>query len=488
VAPAYGLAISEITVDFAQKLMFRTLPSEVARLVHVVDLAPDYRVFLFVLAAALICTLGFGLAPAIQATRVGLVQASRGDFTNELRPTRLRNALVVSQVAVCTLLLICAAVVLRNGRAMAIRDVHFVTEGVLDVRLQERFAARAAERLRREPWVESIAIVYRAPLYGSVVNVSVSPSGSTQQMRAGYNFVSPDYFHVFRIPLLRGRNFTSEEGQAEAPVVIVSEATAKRFWPNLDPIGQSLRLSRDPAIDRHKKLPAYVSARVIGIARDVISGWVGDGIDSTFVYFPTSPGRAMNSSLLVRVKGEAEAMRTQIDTALAETIPGAVDQVNPMEQVLAVQLYPFRAAFWISSFLGGMALALTVSGIYGVLSYLVGQRTKEIGIRIALGASVAGVVRFVLSQSMRLAYIGIALGVLAALGVAKLFASELVMLNLFDVQAYIAVVITIAVSALARPSSLLDARSKWIQHPACAAIKRYTGLPRRADAQSRVVF
>jgi uncharacterized membrane protein (UPF0136 family) len=268
-------------------------------------------------------------------------------------------------------------------------------------------------------------------------------------MQAGYNLVSPQYFEMFRIPLVRGRNFTVAESHSEAPVAIVSEATAARLWPGQDALGQSLRIEPDAKADAGKKLPGFHVARVIGIARDVISGWVGDGIDSTCIYFPTAPDAATSEALLVRVKGEPEVARRALDEAIASVSTGAASEVVPMQQALAMQIYPFRAASWIASFLGGLALVLSLSGIYGVLSYLVSQRTKEIGIRMALGASTAAVIRIVLSQSMRLAVVGIAIGATLALGVSRLFASQLQNVDTSDALAYIGSISLALAAALA---------------------------------------
>jgi putative ABC transport system permease protein len=123
----------------------------------------------------------------------------------------------------------------------------------------------------------------------------------------------------------------------------------------------------------------------------VISGWVGDGLDRTMLYFPVTEASGEIGSMVVRLRGDAEALRRVTEEALNRAVPGAADQINPMDQVLAIQIYPFRVAFWVSSFLGGLALALTISGMYGVLAYLVGQRSKEIGIRVAMGASAVGI-------------------------------------------------------------------------------------------------
>ncbi len=449
-----GLAISRLTVRLGQDLFYATLPAEFARIVNIPELSPDARVFGFILAASLFSAFAFGLSPALHATRGAVVQASRGDFSADLRPVRLRNALVIGQVTVCALLLIVAGVLLRGGRQIAASDPGLVTSGVIDVRMPSQFQAKVADALREMPWVEAVSATWRAPGYGNNWGIPMVPSGSREQSFVYYNFVGPEYFSVFRIPLLRGRNFTAEEAQSEAGVAIVSEATARRLWHSKDALGQSVEIRPSPT-DHDARPPRQRNALVIGIARDVMSGWVGDGLDATKIYFPVAASSTQLNSILVRLKGDPESLRRATEEALNRVVPGAADQINPMNQVLAIQIYPFRVAFWISSFLGGLALVLTISGMYGVMAYLVGQRSKEIGIRMALGASAAGILRLVLSQSLRLTLVGLAIGVAAALGVSQLFASQLEMVNLFDKLAYgggIAIVFAAALIASLVPS------------------------------------
>jgi ABC-type antimicrobial peptide transport system permease subunit len=180
-----------------------------------------------------------------------------------------------------------------------------------------------------------------------------------------------------------------------------------------------------------------------------MTGGPQSGIDPSLFYFPTGPQGAKIESLLVRVKSDSDTMRRTLDNAIASVSSEAAAIMIPMDEALALQVYPFEAASWVGSFLGGLALVLTVSGIYGVLSYLVSQRTKEIGIRMALGASKAGVVGLVLTQSMKLAIAGIAIGILLALGVSRLFASEFETANTFDLLAYAGGIFAALFAALA---------------------------------------
>ena len=447
-AAAVGYAISRLTIRFGTEALFASMPAALRGLGRFDTIAPDHRVFFFILAAAAASTLIFGLVPALQATRPELTSATRGDFSASFRPSRLRNGLVSSQVTVCVLLLIVSGILLRGGHQLEERDVRLATRGVLDVELQQVSPSRVTDHLAQEPWVDSVATAYRPPLSGAPSQVPISPNAGSRS-RVSYNFVSPEYFGVFRIPVIRGRNFTADEADSEAAVVIVSEATARRFWPNQNALGQSVFIEPDARIDAGKKLPGFHAARVVGIAGDVISGMVTDGLDSAYLYFPTGPRGGQNASLLVRVKANPDVARRSMDTLLTSIIPGGVRLLTPMDQLLALQLFPFRVTFWISGFLGSLALLLTLSGIYGVLSYLVSQRTKEIGIRMALGATRAAVIRIVLSQSMKMAVIGVSIGGVLAIGVSWLCASLVEGINVFDATAYAGGIVCALIGALA---------------------------------------
>jgi len=448
-AAAAGFALSQATIQYGERLMFATMPAEFAEFITVIPLPPDARVFGFMLAAAVVSAVLFGLAPAIQATRPNVMQAARGDFSSDFRPARLRNALVAGQITMCALLLICAGVLLRGARRLANFDVGLKTAGVVEMEIQEKFRARILERLASDPVVQTVVAVQSPPLDGALPTVPVVAGDSASAVGAWYNFVSPEYFAVLEIPILRGRNFTRDEAAAGAPVAIISLATARLFWGNRDAVGQSIHIVRDPQVHTQSRVLRHESVRVIGIARDVVSCCAIQGLDKTCIYLPTTPAED-GDALLVRVHGDAEVARRKLDTEIAAINPGAIDQIHRMDQMRAAGVYPFQAASWVCAGIGALALLLTLSGIYGVLSYLVTQRTKEIGIRVALGASTGSVTFLVLRQSMRLAGFGIALGSVLALGVSRLFAAHLVGINMFDGLAYGGgVLLVIAASAAA---------------------------------------
>jgi predicted permease len=444
--------------------LFAILPSEFASQFRMVPINPDRRVFLFVLIAACVSTLAFALAPALQATRGDLVRATRGEFSDRHRGGRLRNTLVAAQVAICVMLLIASGILLRAGGQANLVNIGLDVHNVIEIDTRQDLHRKVVSILASDPSVELQAVAWHVPLNGSPHDVSVQPRDEMGFVPAGSNYVPPEYFDVFHIPILRGRNFTADEARAQASLVIVSEATARSFWPHADALGQTLRVQPPQAskAGNGDNRPKHVIAQVIGITPDVVSGSLIHGVDRTCLYFPANSAEALDYALLVRVRGNTEVVRRSIETELGAAAPGAVTRMIPMEQWLELQYFPFHISSWISAALGGLALALTVIGIYGVMAYLVTQRSREIGIRMALGASSHSVIRLVLSQAVKLAAIGLAVGTVMALGIARVSASQLRTLNIFAPPVYavsIAIVLAAAVLAAvipARRASRLD--------------------------------
>jgi predicted permease len=436
-AAILGFVVSQITIQGGLRAMFATVPQDMLELIHSVPLPLDWRVFGFMMLTALASAFLFGLAPAIQATRGDVLLVARGEFTSDLRPMRFRNALVIAQLTVCTLLLIACGALVRTTTSVSTFDIGFRTHGVIAMHIVENGRTRVVSALSADAGVNEIAAASSIPLGGLLPAVTVSrPSGTA--MSSAYNKVSPEYFSMLGIPILRGRSFTPDEAVSELPVAILSEATARRLFANADPLAQTIHLTGKPVRD----------LRVIGVANDVVSCCIPYGKDSALLYVPATPATA-RTSLLVRVRAEVEGERRRLDGHLGVIAPGAVEDIHSLDQYLAGGIYPFRAASLIGFAIGGLALLLTISGIYGVLSYLVTQRTKEIGIRVALGATTGTVTALVLKQSLRLTAIGIGLGVSLALGLSRLLASQLIFLRTFDVSAFSAGVILVACAALA---------------------------------------
>jgi predicted permease len=434
-AAILGFVLSRVTIDAAIRIMFATVPQDMLEMVHDVPRPIDWRVLAFMAFAALASALLFGLAPAFQATRANVMSSVRGEVTSDLRPVRLRNALVIAQITVCTLLLVACGVLVRTTMAMSSFDIGFRTNNVIAMDVVETSRRRVMDALASDPEVDSIAAASSIPLNGAVPTVTArAENGPT--ISSALNDVSPEYFEILGIPIVRGRNFTRQESASGTPVAILSAGAAQRLFADRDALGQILHVSGNPARD----------VRVIGDAADIVTCCIPWGKDPALVYLPTTP--ATSANILVHVRGEVQAERHRLDTRLAALAPGAIGDIHSLDQYRAGGMYAFRAAAMIGAAVGGLALLLTLSGIYGVVSFFVTQRTKEIGIRVALGATTHTVIGLVLKQSLRLTAIGTVLGTGLAIGLSRLLASNLVFMRGFDAAAFIAGVLLVASTAL----------------------------------------
>ena len=432
-----GVMVSQAAIRVCIAVLLATLPPGVPDFgARLPELTWDIRVFAFSLAFALISAVLFGLAPAMQATRGSIMQAAKGDFNNGGSPSRLRNSLVVGQVTVCVLILVTAGTLLRGVDRIHSLDTALSTRNTIKIVVPEKSRELVLNQLASEPSVEILAAAGNAPVERKPT-VPIRPAAGGTVLNTAANNVSPEYFALFEIPIVRGRNFTAGEARSGAPVAVISQTMAQRLWPHQEAVGRSLRLVPDQRTE--PGLRRFQAVNVIGIARDEISRWILSGEDNSLVYFPTNP-RAPGNELLVSAYGDFETARRKIEADLTATDPNAVEEIRKIqirEWVAEDAYYTLRLAYWLSSAIGLLALLLTLSGLYGVLSYVISQRTKEIGIRMAMGASSSAVTGLVLKQSMRLAIIGTLAGGVLAMGVSRILASILVVINTFDGAAYI---------------------------------------------------
>ena len=430
IAGALGFAVSRATIDLGMRAMFASTPKEYVPYLRPVPLSPDLRVAGFVLGASIVAALAFGLVPTLRATRPDIVRASRGDFDTQFRPARLRSALVVAQIAMSVLLLISAGVLLGAAYRFERIDSGIRTDNVMQFEVLDRSRERVLAALGAEPQVQRVASASRYPLDGLLLQTRVKTTSDSIHV-VSYNVVSHSYFDVLGIPLVRGRAFTDDETRARASVALVSESAARTLWPGREPLGGTLTL----AVDDSSPLLRYRQARVIGVVRDVVPGWIGVSRESPIAYFP-APLDAAGSAILVKVNGTADAMLNRIERAAAGVDSGAVEEMHTLNASMAVQVYPFRAAYWVATGIGMLALLLTLTGVHGVLGYVVSQRRREFGIRMALGARPSALVGLVLAYAMRLSLIGFAVGGGLALAVSIALASVIYAVNPFDPLGY----------------------------------------------------
>ena len=440
-AAALGFGISRLALTAAVYAATSTFPPEIGNFRAAVPPA-DWRVALFLVSGAMASTLVFALLPALQSTRLDLVRAIHGEVVRDSRSGRARDILVGLQVTGAALLLICAAVFLRSSQRASSADPGIRTDGVVNVAvLSEQRRATILDSMRRDPSVVAIGAGWPAMPEG-LVGVPAFAEGAAGRSAVSYRLASPESFDVLDIDLVRGRGFTPSETSAASAVAIVSERVARDLWPGTDAVGQVLRLEPAPSQPQAPDGPALLSRSlvVVGIARDVELRIFGVRVPGAGVYVPTNvhlPGM----TLTLRVQGDAERLRQTIADRLAAIDPNMVE-VTTLGAIARAEAYLLGASFWMTLVLGVLALALTLSGLFSVLSYLVQQRTREIGVRMALGATSGRIGALVLSQLARPVGIGLLLAatLTAALGVLLLAtpAAEAIgaSVRLFDPLAY----------------------------------------------------
>ena len=369
----------------------------------------DWRVWAFLLGGAFVSTVMFGLLPALHSTRLELVRAMRGEVTKDARPNRVRQLLICSQVTASALLLVCAAVFLRSTYSSATAEVGLRTDDTLVIRRITESARPAMIRaIAEHPSIASIAASWPEPMRsGAPPEARVGDA----TLSVGCKLVSPGYFDLLGINVLRGRLFAPEERSPASGVVVISDAVAQRFWPNGDALGQTIRLggasSQESESDEGPRVPAQAYT-VIGVVRDVRSALKIFDFAYSGIYLPTAPEQT-RTSLVVRVHGDPDVSRRALLDTLMKVDP-ALGEIASMRMMAGLEAAILEVVFWMAVILSALALALTVSGLFSVLSYLVEQRRTEIGVRMALGATPRAIVTLVVAQSMRPIAIGVVTG------------------------------------------------------------------------------
>jgi macrolide transport system ATP-binding/permease protein len=386
------------------------------------DLRIDARVLLFTLAATGLAGVLAGLAPALQASRPNLVADLRGEQAVSRvggRGWTLRDALVVCQMAITAMLLVTAALLTRSLVAaqrtnvgLPVKRLAVVSTDTAMLRYPESrsqaFYDQAVERLKTIPGVESVALATRVPFSVNYNRWEVWVPGRHQPGEHGdgveMTTVSPDYFATIGVPILEGRPFSNDDKPDTTRVAIVNETFARRYWPGQSAVGRTFR----------SRVSDGVEFQVVGVSADHKVVSVREP-PTPFLQVARTQRPSSYTTIIARTRGDASALLRDMRRELLALEPNLVFVENQtMEAEVGATLFAARAGALLMTIAGAMAMLLAAIGLYGVIAYSVARRTKEIGIRLALGARPAGVLTLIMRQGLVVAVAGLALGCLLA--------------------------------------------------------------------------
>jgi putative ABC transport system permease protein len=401
----------------------------------------------FTLLISVLTGIIFGLAPAIQSTKLDLVDALKAGGRNSAGSSHrhsLRSLLVMSEMALALILLIGAALMIQSFLRLRQVGAGFTPDSVLTMQVslpsysypRDRRAAvfqQLLERAQSVPGVQVVGAAKHLPLSGDNMNFAFDIEGRPfppgRSPGADCRFVTPAYFKALRIPLIKGRVFADSDGPQAPPVLLINKAMADRFFPNEDAIGKRLQLGIN-----------NFAGQIVGIVGNVKHVGLDAEVNDE-VYLPYSQAPfSIDMTLLVRTSGDpmslAGAMRNELATVDKQI---SIGKVRTMDTIMAESVAQHRFRTLLLGLFGVSALLLASVGIYGVMSYAVTQRTKEIGIRMALGAQVSDVRKLVMRNGMTLALIGVAIGLAGAYGLTRLMTSLLFGISATDAWTFVGV-------------------------------------------------
>lgn len=421
------------------------------------DLGFDWRVLGFTLLVSLVTGIVFGLAPALQASRADVLPALKDETAGGgHQRSRLRSLFVIGQVAVSLVLLVSTGLFLRSLQHARALDPGFNPEKVLNVGFDlsiqgydevrgQQFYRQVMERVRGLPGVESATLARNVPLTGSNMELGINVEGreppeGQRSFHTDFNVVGDKYFSSLGINFLRGRDFDERDKTGATRAAIINETMARRFWPGEDAQGKRFFLGQPSDGE---------AVEIIGVVKDGKYRTLGE---DPRPYFYLSSTQEYQSQMTLHIRTQTgnsanvlAGLRQEVDS-IDRTIPFL--DVMPLTRAIGVSLIPIKVASTVAGFFGFVGLILAGVGIFGIVSFSVSQRTREIGIRTALGAQRADILRLIIGQGMRLAIIGVFLGLLASIAVTRLLSSLLYGISATDAVTFIGVAVLLIFIAL----------------------------------------
>jgi putative ABC transport system permease protein len=441
-----GAALGILLAFWGTSLIAAQMPDGIPRLQ---EANVDARVLSFTLAVSLLTGLLFGLAPAIQASRPNLTEGLKeGERGSSGRRQRLRSGLVICEVALTLTLLVGAGLLIQSFRRVLAVDPGFKAQNLLTLQLSvnnpdaqqvANFFEQLQQNIRNLPGVTAVAVSDGLPFeMANYPGFRIEGRPEPDNKGSGLRYkVSLDYFQAMGIELLKGRLFTAEDTRDSQRVIVINDVLARRHFPNEDPLGKRL-----------KETPTSPSLEIVGVVRHVEHYNLDNKSAQPQFYtsFNQTPG---GRYVLVRTAIEplslAAAVRAQVAALNKDQ---AVFNVRTMEQILAQSVAARRFSMLLLTIFAIVALALASLGIYGLMSYAVAQRTREIGVRMALGASRRSVLRLMIGQGMKLALAGVALGLVASVALTRTMKNLLFGVSATDSVTLVAITLLLTVVAL----------------------------------------
>ena len=407
-------------------------PSDIPRLPNI---RMDAKVLAFTSAIAVLTGLLFGMAPALRTSKLNLSEALKEGARNVAggRHEKLRKLLVVSELSLSLVLLISAGLLIRSFMSVERVNPGFDAQNVLGMRLsvsgtsykgdrREVFYRELLERVRGLPGVESAAIADNLPLSGGIGWGGISiegyqPSIGQEMIQSDARVAGVGYFETMKIPLINGRLFDERDTEESSPVIVIDEKMARSYWPNSNPIGGRIKFG---GLDSEN--PWMTIVGVVGSVKQ----YDLESESRVTMYFPASQALGSTMYLVARTYTSPSSLAATVTSQVRSMDPNIpIFDIKTMDQRLSESLARRRFAMLALGLFAGFALLLAIIGIYGVISYSVAQRTNELGIRLALGASQGDVLRLILAEGFKLALAGIALGVVLSFAVTRFMSSLL---------------------------------------------------------------